>query len=63
MRVYCYQTLADITTQEQLWLCSEAVSAGPIGSSNRFYIREDRLTLALILDPTMTRKPSLDYYV
>jgi hypothetical protein len=62
MRVYCYQTWADQPTQEQLWLCAEAVCAGPITACNRFYIREDRLTWAKMLDPTMTHCSKYDYY-
>jgi len=61
MRVYCYQTWAPIETQEQLWLCAEGISAMPAGCC-RFYIPEDRLSFALILDPTMRHIPSLDYY-
>jgi hypothetical protein len=63
MRVYCYQTWADEPTQEQLWLCSDAMSASPIRSCNRFYIREDRLSFALLLDPHMRRMKDLDYYI
>jgi len=61
MRVYCYQTWADKPTQEQLWLCSLHVCALPAGSA-RFYIREDRLSFAHILDPHMRHIRSLDYY-
>jgi hypothetical protein len=61
MRVYCYQTWADMATQEQLWLCSEAVCAMPAHCA-RFYIREDRLTFALMLDPTMRHIKDMDYY-
>jgi hypothetical protein len=63
MRVYCYQTWANITTQEQLWLCSDAMSAGPVASCNRFYIREDRLSFALLLDANMRHLKDLDYYI
>ena len=62
MLVYCYETWADMPTQEQLWLCSEAVSAYA-ASTAHFYIREDRVAWALLLDPAMTRRPQLDYYV
>jgi len=62
MRVYCYQTWADKTTQEQLWLCAEAVSA-LAGGAARFYIREDRVSFALMLDPHMRHLRDLDYYL
>jgi hypothetical protein len=62
MRVYCYQTWSDPTTQEQLWLCADAVHAMPAHCA-RFYIREDRLSFALLLDPSMRHIAKLDYYV
>ena len=62
MRVYCYQTWADAATQEQLWLCAEAVSAMPAHCA-RFYIREDRLSFAFLLDPTMRHIRDMDYYL
>lgn len=62
MRVLCYQTWADKTTQEQLWLCAEAVGAMPAGCA-RFYIREDRLSFALLLDPDMRHIKNLDYVI
>ena len=63
MRVYCYQSWSDPTTQQQLWLCSDAMSAGPIRACNRFYIREDLLSFALLLDPLMRHMRELDYYL
>jgi len=62
MRVYCYHTWATMDTQEQLWLCAEAVGAMPAHSAC-FYIREDRLSWALLLDPTMRHMPKNDYYI
>lgn len=62
MRVYCYQTWADMTTQEQLWLCAEAVCAMPAHCA-RFYIREDRLSFAFLLDPHMRHIKEMDYYM
>ena len=62
MRVLCYQTWADMPTQEQLWLCAEAVGALPANCA-RFYIREDRLSWALLLDPDMRHIKNLDYYI
>jgi hypothetical protein len=49
-------------TQEQLWLCSEAVSAMPAHCA-RFYIREDRLSWAMLLDPHMRHIKEMDYYM
>lgn len=60
MRVYCYETWADMPTQEQLWLCAEAVHAGP-GSSARFFIREDKRSFALVIEPTMRHIAKQDY--
>ena len=62
MRVYCYHTWADRPTQEQLWLCAEAVGACAANTAH-FYIREDRLGFALLVDPTMTHRPKNDYYI
>ena len=62
MRVYCYQTWSSIQTQEQLWLCADAICAMPAGCC-RFYIREDRRSFALLLDPTMRHIAHLDYYI
>jgi len=63
MRVYCYQTWCDEATKEQLWLCADAFGAGPVAGCNRFYIREDKLSFALLLDHTMTPIPNMDYYL
>ena len=62
MRVYCYHTWADMPTQEQLWLCADAVGACAANTAH-FYIREDRLSFALLVDPTMTHRPKNDYYI
>ena len=63
MRVYCYQTWSDEATQQQLWLYAEAFGAGPVAACNRFYIREDRLAIALLLDPDMRHIKHMDYYL
>lgn len=60
MRILCYESLADPCTQEQLWLSSEWISTMP-GGCIRFYIREDRTSLALLADPHMRRIPTQDY--
>jgi hypothetical protein len=53
MRLLCYRTSASQEQQEQLWLCAEYVHAFVIESYAEFYIREDRLSFALIIDPFM----------
>jgi len=63
MRVLCYQSWqSDPDIKQQLWLCADAFGAGPVESCNRYYIREDRLSFALLIDPAMTRIPAMDYY-
>jgi hypothetical protein len=64
MRVFCYQSwISDEESKQQLWLCSDSFGAGPIPACNRYYIREDRLSFALLIDPTMRHIRSLDYYL
>jgi hypothetical protein len=64
MRVYCYQSwTSDPDLKQALWLCSQYFSAGPIDCVNRYYIREDRRSFALLIDPTMRHLKDLDYYV
>jgi hypothetical protein len=64
MRVLCYQSWSsDEESKEQLWLCSDAFGAGAVPACNRYYIREDRLSWALLIDPAMRYIPSLDYYL
>lgn len=57
--IRCYESRADAETQEQVWLYSEWISTIP--GAIRFYIREDRASLALLADSTLKRKPHLDY--
>ena len=54
MRLYCYRTSASYEVQEQLWSCAEYVHAVSVEPYAEFYIREDRLSLALLIDPLMT---------
>ena len=64
MRVLCYQSwITDEESKQQLWLCADAFGAGPVATCNRYYIREDRLTFALLIDPTMRHIRDLDYYL
>jgi hypothetical protein len=53
MRLLCYRTCASYEVQEQLWLCSEYVHAVSVEPYAEFYIREDRVSLALLIDPHM----------
>lgn len=53
MRLLCYRTSAEYSVQEQLWLCAEYVHALSIEPYAEFYIREDKLSFALLLDPYM----------
>ena len=63
MRLLCYRTSAESSVQEQLWLCSEYVHALLIEPYAEFYIREDRLSFALMLDPNMTHVNNKDMYI
>lgn len=60
MRILCYESWADKDSQQQLWLCSEWISALP-AHGIRFYIREDRESLALLIDPHMRHLSLFDY--
>lgn len=60
MKLLCYRTCADISVQEQLWLCSEYVHAMSIANYAEFYIREDKVYWALLVDPSMRHIVSKD---
>jgi hypothetical protein len=45
---------------DQLGYCSYSYSALPLGI--RFYIREDRLSFALLADTHLVARPRLDFY-
>jgi len=53
MRLLCYRSSAHMAVQEQLWLCSLYVHALAIPGYAEFYIPEDKLAWALIVDPLM----------
>ena len=62
MRLYCYDCYSeDHAIKEQLLSCSAWMSTQPLGL--RLYIREDRRSWALLLDPGLVYRPKLDYYV
>jgi hypothetical protein len=60
MYIRAYDSWADESTKEQLWLCAEWVSAGRAGPT-RFYIREDRLSFAHLIDSQLVPRPKDDY--
>ena len=61
--VYCYSTLSDPFTQDRLF--QYALSVGGWISVNfgqlEVYIPEDRVAWALLIDPSLIRRPTLDY--
>jgi hypothetical protein len=66
MRVCCYSTWADQSTQEQLWLALKDkgwISAGPTQGINYFYIPEHLLTWCKLIDPTLKHHPKNDWIV
>ena len=62
MRLLCYRTSASMEAQEQLWLCAEYVHALSIPGYAEFYIPEDRLSFALIIDPLMRHLAHKDLF-
>ena len=62
MRIYCLDSYANSDQLEQLWLCAEWISALPC-SAIRYYIREDRVSLAYLIDSQLVPRPKLDYYM
>jgi hypothetical protein len=66
MLILCYESTANITTQEQLWLAvrkSGWVSASACIGVNRFYIPESLVPWAMLVDSTLRRVPKQDYIV
>lgn len=61
MRLLCYDCYStDDYVKDQVFLSSAWVSAQPLGL--RYYIREDRLSLALLADCYLVARPRFDYY-
>lgn len=58
--VLCLETFAEPDIHEQLWLCAEWICAIP-GGGCRFYIREDRASLAYIIDPSLRHLSLFDH--
>ena len=62
MRLYCYDSYTDDgDTMEQLGFCSHSYYAQALGI--RFYIWENRLSLALLADPQLVPRPKFDLYI
>lgn len=60
MYILCVDSYGNPDQLEQLFVCCEWICALP-GSAIRYYIREDRMSLAYLIDPLIIRKPKLDY--
>jgi hypothetical protein len=61
MRLLCYRSSASEDVQEQVWKLSEYVHAYAVKGTCEFYIREDRLSFALLIDPFMTHIRTKDF--
>ena len=62
MRLYCYDSYTvDGDVMEQLNYCAHSYTVLALGI--RWYIREDRLSLALLADSTLAPRPKLDIYI
>jgi hypothetical protein len=61
MRLLCYRSCASEDVQEAVWKCSEYVHAYSIKGYLEFYIREDKLSFALLIDPLMTHIRTKDF--
>jgi hypothetical protein len=66
MYIRCYDSWADDSTQEQLWLLIKQGKKGWVSSTGvsqciRWYIPEDLLSFALIIDSRLVPRPKLDY--
>ena len=61
MYILCYRSWASQETQEQIWLCAQYVHAYSVTGVCEFYIREDKLSIALLIDPSMTHVRNKDF--
>ena len=59
--IRCYRTWASAEVQEQIWKLSEYVHAYSVSGVCEFYIREDKLSWALLIDPLMTPVRDKDF--
>jgi hypothetical protein len=61
MRLYCYDSYSDDdSAKELLFRCSAWICAMPLGL--RYYIRADRLSIAMLAHSYLVPRPKLDYY-
>jgi hypothetical protein len=58
--IRCYRSCAEYAVQEQLWQCAVSVSAVCVAPYAEFYIPEDRVFFALMIDPNMVHVPNKD---
>lgn len=63
MLLLCYRSHASIDIQEQVWLCADYVHAYSVAGILEFYIREDRVNWALLIDPFMRHIRTKDLIV
>ena len=61
MLLKCYRSWASMETQEQVWLYASYVHAYSVRGVCEFYIREDKLSFALLVDPLMTHIRAKDF--
>jgi len=57
----CYRSSASEAVQEQVWQYSSYVHAYAIKGTCEFYIREDKLSFALLIDPFMRHIRTKDF--
>jgi hypothetical protein len=67
MLVYCYESRADMDTQELIWLAIKDkqgwMSAGPMQGICLYYIPEHLVTWCLLIDSNMRRYKHNDWIV
>ena len=57
----CYRSSASMAIQEQVWQYASYVHAYAVKGTCEFYIREYRLSFALLVDPFMTHIRTKDF--
>lgn len=60
MLLLCYLSSAGMPIREQIWLSASYAHYHPMGTL--FYIPEDRVAFALLLDPHMQRLCRKDFH-
>lgn len=66
MYIRCYQSSADISTQEQLWSVIQSsgwMSSTAVSGINRFFIPESLESWCLLIDSTLCRISREDHIV